>query len=98
MQEEVTLSSSTQSVTLKGIGEGDDEKVLEMVYTTAVELVPRIVENVSQTLNKSSFTIRCEAGYNKDDELVVRVAGTCTLAAKTKEVHGEILDGKLRLF
>ncbi len=78
--------------------EGDTEKVLEMIYETANELVPKIIENVARTMNKSSFSIRCEAGYNKDDELVVKVSGGCSLPTETKEMEGEILEGKLRLW
>ncbi len=77
---------------------GDTEKVLEMIYETANELVPKIIENVARTMNKSSFSIRCEAGYNKDDELVVKVSGGCSLPTETKEMEGEILEGKLRLW
>jgi len=78
--------------------EGDTHKVLEMIFETANELVPKIIENVSRTMNKSSFTIRCEAGYNKDEELVVKVSGGCSLPTETKEMEGEILEGKLRLW
>lgn len=79
-------------------GQGDTHKVLEMIYETANELVPKIIENVSRTMNKSSFSIRCEAGYNKDDELIVKVSGGCSLPTETKEMEGEILEGKLRLW
>jgi hypothetical protein len=79
-------------------GEGDTHKVLEMIFETSSELVPKIIENVARTMNKSSFTIRCEAGYNKDEELIVKVSGGCSLPTETKEMEGEILEGKLRLW
>ena len=59
--------------------EGDTSRVFEMIYETANELVPKIIENVGRTGEKSSFSIRCEAGYNKDEELVVKVSGGCSL-------------------
>lgn len=77
------------------IFEGDVEKVLDMIQETAGELIVKIVENVGRT---TSFTIRCEAGYNKDDELVVKVSGSATIPTETKEMEGEILEGKLRLW
>jgi hypothetical protein len=79
-------------------GEGDTHKVFEMIYETANELVPKIIENVFRTREKSSFTIRCEAGYNKDEELVVKVSGGCSLPIEPREEKGEILEGKLRLW
>jgi len=78
--------------------EGDTRKVLEMIYETANELVPKIIENVARTMEKSSFSIRCEAGYNKDEELVVKVSGGCSLPIEPNEVKGEILEGKLHIW
>ena len=87
------------TVTIKpGQAEGDTSRVFEMIYETANELVPKIIENVARTGEKSSFSIRCEAGYNKDEELVVKVSGGCSLPIEPKEEKGEILEGKLRLW
>ena len=78
--------------------DGDTQRVFEMIYETANELVPKIIENVARTGEKSSFSVRCEAGYNKDEELVVKVSGGCSLPIEPKEEKGEILEGKLRLW
>ncbi len=69
-----------------------------MNYETANELVPKIIENVARTQNKSSFSIRCEAGFNKDEELVVKVSGGCSLPTENREMKGEILDERLHLW
>lgn len=78
--------------------QSDTTRVFEMIFETAQELVPKVIANVARTMKKSSFAIRCEAGYNKDDELVVKVSGVCSLPSEPKEEKGEILEGKLRLW
>ena len=92
-------TTATKVVTLnKERNEGDVGKVLEMVFETAAECAPQIIGNVARTMNKSSFTIKCEVGYNKSDEIVVKVFGSVSLPTETKEMEGEILEGKLRLW
>jgi hypothetical protein len=86
------------SVTINPEQQGDTQRVFEMIYETANELVPKIIENVARTGEKSNFTIRCEAGYNKDEELVVKVSGGCSLPIEAREEKGEILEGKLKLW
>jgi len=93
---EENASGSVVSVT--GNEKGDVDKVLEMVIAQAEELVPKIIENIARTMNKSSFGIRVEAGYNKEDELVVKVSGAANLPTESTEMAGEILEGRLRLW
>jgi hypothetical protein len=82
----------------KGEEGNDNHKILELIFETASDLVPKIVDNVTKTLNKSSFTIKCTAEYNKDDELVIKVSGACSLPTETVERKGEVLEGKLKLW
>ena len=59
---------------------------------------PKIIQNVAETLQKSSFSVTVSAGYNKDDELIVTVNGKSVLPNEELSMTGEILNGQLRLW
>ena len=74
------------------------DDILEEMRPLIEDLSKKIAENVDETQGKASFSIKCELGHNKDDDLMFLISGKTTLSTVPIAKHAAIKEKQLSLW